>query len=142
MVPAVEQQHQQASAPRPRACESCKSRQRTQLRHLQIGTRKAQVRKPVVSVCDLVNNDRAVVFDSSGAYGVHKKTGMRNESAWRGREWELTVDLEATAKAEEAVKKYIAELQALHSRATDPVDGGSRLAALGGTQDHPVMPLN
>ena len=85
-----------------------------------------------MSVCDLVNNDRAVVFDSSGAYGVHKKTGMRNESAWRGREWELTVDLEATAKAEEAVKKYIAELQALHSRATDPVD------VPGGAENAPV----
>ena len=122
MVPAMEQQHQQATAPTTRACESCKSKQRAQLRQLQIRIGKAQVRKPVMSVCDLVNNSRAVVFDSSGAYGVHKKTGMRNESAWRGREWELTVDLEATAKAEEAVKKYTAELQALHSRAVDPVD--------------------
>ena len=53
-------------------------------------------------VCDLVDNGKAVIFDFSGVYAEFDR---------RVREWELTVDLVALAKAEESARKFLAELR-------------------------------
>ena len=86
----------------------------------RLNTRKADVDKPLLAVCDLVDNNHAVLFDSSGSYAINKKTGAKTRFARSGRGWDLKLTLEAPEKANEVMKEVLAELQEARARDSQP----------------------
>ena len=42
-----------------------------------------------MAVCDMVDHNHAVLFDSGGSYAIHKKTGRKTTFTRNGRGWDL-----------------------------------------------------
>ena len=78
---------------------------------MRLHTRKADVRKPLMAVCDMVDHNHAVLFDSGGSYAIHKKTGRKTTFTRNGRGWDLKLVLEAPEKANEVMAGVLAELR-------------------------------
>ena len=86
----------------------------------RLNTRKADVAKPLLAVCDLVDHGHAVLFDSTGSYALNKKTGIKTAFQRNGKEWDLKMQLEAPDKANEVMGQIIAELRDLKEQAEGP----------------------
>ena len=78
---------------------------------MRLSTRRADVSKPLLAVCDMVDRDHAVLFDSSGSYAVNKTTGRKTQFARVGRGWDLKLMLEAPEKANKVMAEVIAALE-------------------------------
>jgi hypothetical protein len=83
-------------------------------------TRKADVSKPLMAVCDLVDHGHAVLFDSGGSYAFNKKTGVRTPFLRNGKEWDLKLTLEAPEKANQVMAGILAEMQEAKTKTEDP----------------------
>jgi len=77
----------------------------------RLNTRKADVNKPLLAVCDMVDHGHAVLFDSTGSYAIKKATGQKTNFQRVGKGWNLTLDLEAPAKANRVMSQMLAELR-------------------------------
>ena len=78
---------------------------------MRLNTRQADVRKPLMAVCDMVDHNHSVLFDSSGSYAINKKTGRKTTFTRTARGWDLRLVLEAPAKANEVMAGVLAELR-------------------------------
>ena len=79
----------------------------------RLHTRKADVQKPLLAVCDLVDRGHSVVFDSTGSYATNKLTGVKTQFDRVGKDWLLRLTLEAPQKANEVMAQVMAELREL-----------------------------
>ena len=86
----------------------------------RIHTRTADVHRPLMAVCDLVDKGHAVLFDAGGSYAWNKKTGVTTPFVRVGKGWDLTFDLEAPEAANEISKKLIAEMRQSQLQAAQP----------------------
>ena len=68
-------------------------------------TRKAKVRRPLLCVADLVDNNKTVIFDTTGSFAVDKRTGDKQMFERKGKGWDLTLDLQAPDAANEEFSK-------------------------------------
>jgi len=86
----------------------------------RLNTRRADVSKALMAVCDMVDHGQAVLFDSGGSYAFNKKTGERTPFVRKGKEWEMKVTLEAPAKANEVFAGVLAEMQQAAAKEDQP----------------------
>ena len=87
-------------------------------RHLN--TRKADVDKPLMAVCDLVDHHHAVLFDSGGSFAMNKKTGVKTAFVRSGKEFHLKLLLEAPEKANSVMAGILAELAEVKAKEEQP----------------------
>jgi hypothetical protein len=99
----------------------------------QLKTRKADVGKPLLAVCDLVDHQHAVLFDSGGSYAINKRTGVKSPFTRNGKDWELKLTLEAPDTANAVTAGIMAQLAEVKARAEHPavelVLGGGEVIA-------------
>jgi hypothetical protein len=86
----------------------------------RLNTRKADVAKPLLAVCDMVDKGHAVLFDAGGSYAVNKKTGLKTLFHRNGKEWELKLQLEAPEQANTIYAGLMAELAETTARNSQP----------------------
>jgi len=86
----------------------------------RLNTRKADVNKALLAVCDMVDNGHAVLFDSSGSFALKKATGQKTNFQRVGKGWNLTLELEAPAKANRVMGQMLAELRELKAANEGP----------------------
>ena len=86
----------------------------------RLNTRKADVQRPLMAVCDMVDCDHAVLFDSGGSYAMHKKTGKITPFVRKGKGWDLTLEIDAPEHANEVMKQVISELKEIRQDAWQP----------------------
>ena len=70
-------------------------------------TRVAKVKRPLLCVADLIDNNQTVVFDGQGSFAVDKATGRRLAFERVGKGWEIELDL----KSPDAANSTLAELK-------------------------------
>jgi hypothetical protein len=87
----------------------------------RLHTRKADVQKPLLAVCDLVDRGHSVLFDSTGSYAMNKRTGEKTPFARVGKDWILRLTLEAPQKANIVMAQAMAEMRELKTSAAVPV---------------------
>ena len=85
-----------------------------------IRTRKAKVKRPLMSVADLVDANKTVVFDSAGAFAVDKTTGLRQEFQRKGKGWNVTFDLQAPDDANRSMSE-LQDLKKAESQKRAPI---------------------
>ena len=86
----------------------------------RLRTRKADVHKPLLAVCDLVDTGHAVLFDGGASYAVNKATGRKTPFVRNGRGWDLTVELEAPNTANKVMAQLIAEMREAQRKEQEP----------------------
>jgi len=86
----------------------------------RLNTRKADVNKALLAVCDMVDNGHAVLFDSSGSFAIKKATGQKTNFQRVGKGWNVTFDLEAPAKANRVMSQMLAELREIKASQEGP----------------------
>jgi hypothetical protein len=86
----------------------------------RLNTRKADVSKALLAVCDMVDHGQAVLFDSGGSYAFNKKTGARTPFVRRGKDWVVEMTLEAPDKANEIYAGILAEFNAKAAVGEEP----------------------
>ena len=79
----------------------------------RLNTRKADVSKALLAVCEMVDMRHTVLFDSSGSYAVNKVTGVKTPFVRKGNDWHLKVTLEAPDKANKVMEQILAEMREL-----------------------------
>ena len=88
---------------------------------MRLHTRKANVRKPLIAVSDMVDHNHAVFFDSSGSYALNKRTGRKTPFERKGRGWDLKLVLEAPTKANSVMAGMLAELRGEQEKEQPPL---------------------
>ena len=78
--------------------------------HLCVRTRIAKVSRPLMAVTGMVDQGHAVVFDSAGSYALNKKTGRKIPFARHAGGWNMEMELEPPARANDLTKQQLAEL--------------------------------
>ena len=81
----------------------------------RLRTRKADVRKPLWAVADLIDTGHAVLFDADGSYAMHKKTKSVQKFRCEGKGWKVDFDIEAPDKASEVLQQLVAEIKAIRA---------------------------
>jgi hypothetical protein len=79
----------------------------------RLNTRKADVGKALLAVCEMVDAKHTVLFDSSGSYAVNKVTGVKTPFLRKGNDWHLKLTLEAPDKANKVMSQILAEMREL-----------------------------
>ena len=87
----------------------------------RLRTRKADVRKPLLAVADLIDTGHAVLFDSSGSYAMHKKTKSIQPFRREGQGWKVDFDIEAPDKANEVLQQLMEEIKAIRTPPQQPM---------------------
>jgi hypothetical protein len=86
----------------------------------RLNTRRADVSKPLMAVCDMVDHGQAVLFDSGGSYAFNKKTGVRTPFLRKGKEWEMAMTLEAPSKANAVFAGVLAAMRDAQASSIEP----------------------
>ena len=83
-------------------------------------TRRVEVSKPLLAVVDLVDKGHAVLFDETGSFAVHKRTGRKLQFHRRGQGWDFDTELEAPANANKTMTQVLAEVREIKAKKGKP----------------------
>ena len=98
----------------------------------RIHMRQAEVASPLMAVCDMVDANHCVVFDSSGSFAFNKQTNEKIEFERKGKKWNLTVNLEAPKEANRVATQILAELKESKKQNDEPTVADQVLASVVG----------
>jgi hypothetical protein len=89
---------------------------------MRLDTRKADVSKPLLAVCQMVDANHTVLFDSSGSYAINKRTGLKTPFTRKNGDWHLKLNLEAPKTANKVMGQVLAEMRELKEKSAAPVE--------------------